>query len=57
MVSGSNRASGFRETEGSGQRLGAWAASEEEPKPMRGTRGSLACFPGAWRAKTLKPSL
>jgi len=33
--------SGFWETRGSGQRLGAWASSEEEPKPMRGSGNHL----------------
>jgi hypothetical protein len=28
------------------QRLGAWAASEEELKPMRGSRENFNCFPG-----------
>jgi len=36
-----SRASGFWETRGSGRRLGAWAASEEEPKPMRGSGNHL----------------
>jgi len=31
-----SRASGFWGTRDSRQRLGAWAASEEEPKPRRG---------------------
>jgi hypothetical protein len=44
-----------RETDDPRQRLGAWAASEEEPKPMRGTRELLRCFSGAWSVKTLKP--
>jgi hypothetical protein len=39
------------------RRLGAWATSEEEPKPMRGSWGLLKCFPGVWRVNTLKPSL
>jgi hypothetical protein len=29
-----------RETGNSRQRLGAWASSEEEPKPTRGSRGT-----------------
>jgi hypothetical protein len=37
------------------QQLGAWATSEEEPKPMRGSRGTITGFLGAWSEKTLKP--
>jgi len=41
------------ETRGSRQRLGVWAASEEEPKPMRGAREQFKCFSGASSVKTL----
>jgi len=33
-------------TSGSGQRLGAWAASEEEPKPTRGSPETVYVFLG-----------
>jgi hypothetical protein len=54
--SAETRAPGFWETEASMQRLGAWAASEEEPKPRRGSREQQKCFSGAWNVKTLKPN-
>jgi hypothetical protein len=37
------------------QRLGVWASSKEELKPMRGFRENIQLFLGAWNAKTLKP--
>jgi hypothetical protein len=57
MAFGSNRASGFWETKGSKWRLGAWAASEEEPKPMRGTRDiHKSVSRGLGSVNTLKPT-
>jgi len=43
-------------TRGSGRRLGAWAASEGEPKPTRGSWKDAFVLPGTWCAKTLKSS-
>jgi hypothetical protein len=51
------QASGFWETGDSRQQLGAWPSSEEEPKPMRGSRESFTGFSGAWNVKTLQPNL
>jgi len=45
--------SGSWEAKNPMQQLGAWAASEEEPKPRRGARKQINCFPGARSAKTL----
>jgi len=41
-----DRASRLWETRVSRQRLGAWASSEEEPKPMRGSREQINLFLG-----------
>jgi hypothetical protein len=41
-----NRSSGFWETKNSWQQLGAWASSEEEQKPTRGTWEAINCFLG-----------
>jgi len=38
------------------RRLGAWATSGEEPKPMRGTWELFKFFLGTWCVKTLWPS-
>jgi len=53
---GSNHASETLGNQGSKRRLGAWATSEEEPKPMRGSRWTYLVFPGTWYVKTLKSS-
>jgi len=45
----------FWEARFSRRRLGAWATSEGEPKPMRGSWKDYLVFPGAWYVKTLKP--
>jgi len=48
------RDSGKLEPQSSG--LCAWATSEEEPKPKRGSWNDFTVVPGAWYAKTLEPS-
>jgi hypothetical protein len=56
MASGFGRVSRLWEAEVSMQRLGAWATSEGEPKPKRGSRENMIYFSGAWCVKTLEPS-
>jgi len=41
---------------GERQRLGAWAASEEEPEAHERIPGTFIDSTGAWSAKTLKPN-
>jgi hypothetical protein len=46
MTHGEIRASGLWKTKVSMQRLGAWATSEEEHKPMRGSLRNFTSFLG-----------
>jgi len=56
MAHGSSGRRDFGKAKASMQRLGAWVASEEEPKPRRGSREQSHCSSGARDVKTLKPS-